>query len=103
MTPRKVDAVSLAPLHIVSRTAAAVLGGYAFVWGFTTLAIVAGMALGASYRNAQTTAYLLAFLVFLTVLLWAFASRSLVRVWMCLAGGGALMTGFAWLLARAAS
>jgi hypothetical protein len=90
--------VSTTSLHVISRIAAALLGGYAFVWGFTTLTIVVGLAMGARYGDAQTTAYLLAFLVFLTAFLWAFASRSLTRSWMLLAGGGALMTGLAsWL------
>jgi CHASE1-domain containing sensor protein len=40
-------------------------------------------------------------LVFLGVFLWAFSARSLARVWLVLAGGGALMTGAAWLVQRA--
>ncbi len=87
----------------VSRIAAAVLGGYAFVWGFTTLIISLGLALGSTYGDAQTMAYLLAFLVFLVVFLWAFAATRLARVWGVLAGGGVLMTGAAWLLAQAVS
>ena len=39
-----------------------------------------------------------AFLVFLVVFLWAFASSSVARVWAVLAGGGALMTLSAWLI-----
>ena len=87
-----------ASLQVVSRIAAALLGGYGFVWGFTTLGIVLGMAMGARYGDAQTTAYLLAFLIFLVAFLWAFAARSLAKVWLLLAGGGALMAGLAsWL------
>jgi hypothetical protein len=77
-----------------------VFGGYGFVWGFTTLGVVAAMAAGFTYGDAQTMVYLLAFLVFLAAFLWAFSARSLVRVFSVLAGGGALMTGAAWLLAR---
>ncbi len=70
------------------------------MWGFTTLGIVAAMAAGLSYGDAQTMIYLLAFLVFLAAFLWTFSARSMVRVWSVLAGGGALMTLVAWLLAR---
>jgi hypothetical protein len=88
------------PRHLVaSRIAAALLGGYAFVWGFTTLCIVVGMVAGATFGNTQTLAYLLAFLVFPVAFLWAFATRSLARAWVVLGGGGALMTGLAWMLA----
>jgi hypothetical protein len=86
------------PLHVVSRVAAALLGGNAFTWGFTTLGIVLAMAAGAAYGTAQTSAYLLAFLVFLAAFLWAFAARSAARVWAVLAGGGVLMTGLAALV-----
>jgi hypothetical protein len=90
--------MNAAPRIVVSRIAAALLGGYAFVWGFTTLGIVLAMAAGATYGTAQTSVYLLAFVVFLAAFLWAFAARSVARVWAALAGGGALMTGLAWLL-----
>ena len=87
-------------LVISSRIAAAVFGGYAFVWGFTTLGIVLQLAASVPYNEAQTLVYLLAFLVFLVCFCWAFAAASLARVWTVLAGGGAVMTGAAWLLAR---
>lgn len=92
---------NLSPRIIVSRIAAGLLGGYVFVWGFTTLFIMLAIAAGMTYGDAQTLAYLLAFLVFLTVFCWAFAAASLGRVWVVLAGGGGLMTGAAWLLSRA--
>ena len=85
---------------IVSRIAASLLGGYAFVWGFTTLSSMLLVAAGVPYGEAQTFAYLLAFIVFLTAFCWAFAAASLARVWAVLAGGGLVMTGAAWLLAR---
>jgi hypothetical protein len=85
-------------LHVASRVAASLLGGYAFVWGFTTLCVALGLLLGAAYDDARTLAQLLAFLLFLVCFCWAFAAASLARVWAVLAGGGALMTGLAWLL-----
>jgi hypothetical protein len=88
-------------LHIASRVAASVLGGYAFVWGFTALGIALGLAAGLAYSQAQTLAHLLAFLVFLACFCWAIAATRLVRVWAVLAGGGVLMTALAWALARA--
>ncbi len=81
-----------------SRIAAAVLGGYLFVWGFTALGIALGLAMGSTYGDAQTTMYLLAFIVFLIAFIWAFTSARLWRIWAVLAGGGALMTGAAWFI-----
>lgn len=85
-------------IHVLSRIAASLLGGWAFVWGFAALAIVGQVALGRPYNEAHTAAMLLAFLVFLTVFCWSFAAASLARVWVVLAGGALLMTGGAWLL-----
>jgi hypothetical protein len=85
-------------LSVPSRVAAGLLGGYAFVWGFTTLIIAVALAIGTDYHEAERLAYLLAFLVFLGVFLWAFASSRVLRVWLVLAGGGAAMTGAAWIL-----
>jgi hypothetical protein len=87
-------------LAIASRVAASLLGGYAFVWGFTSLGITLGAAAGMPYAEAQTLLYLLAFLVFAAVFCWAFAAASAARVWAVLAGGGGLMTLGAWLLMR---
>lgn len=83
---------------IVSRILAALLGGYAFVWGFSSLGIAGLAALGVDFHEAETGVLMLAFLVFLCVFLWAFASTSVARVWVVLAGGGGLMTLSAWLV-----
>jgi hypothetical protein len=86
--------------HILSRIAASLLGGYVFIWGFTTLGIALGLAAGMPYDEVQTLLYLLVFLIFLIVFCWAFAAASLARVWSVLGGGGAAMSGAAWLLSR---
>lgn len=89
------------PLSITSRVAASLLGGYAFVWGFTVLGIALLVLAGMHYHEAQTLVYLLGFLLFLTVFCWAFAAARVWKVWVVLAGGGAVMTGAAWLLTPA--
>ncbi len=78
--------------EITARCAAALLGGYGFVWGFVTLGITAGMALGMEYDQAWILVMMLAFVLFLAMFLWAFAARSLRRVYFVLIGGGAVMT-----------
>lgn len=85
----------------LSRIAAALFGGYAFTWGFTVLGIASLVALGVDFHEAETGVLILAFLVFLGMFLWTFATASLVRVWLVLAGGAAVMTGAAWALQRA--
>ena len=79
-------------LHVVLRVAAGLLGSYAFVWGFVSLTITAGVAAGAEYAEAHLLSSLLAFFVFLGCFCWAFVASSLPRVWLVLAGGGAAMT-----------
>ena len=85
---------------LVSRIIAAVAGGYAFVWGFTSLVIALGLQQGVDYDEARKLAYLLAFLVYLAMFLWAFSAQSLLRVWLVLGGGGAAMTAAAWWLVQ---
>ena len=87
--------------HIVSRVAASLLGSYALVWGCVVLGIALLAAAGLPYGQARTVAYLLAFLIFLACFCWSYAAASLARVWAVLLGGGAAMTGAAWLLTRA--
>lgn len=86
------------PEIVVSRVALGVLGGWAFVWGLVTFGTVALVGAGVGYHEALNFTYLLAFLLYLTVFCWAFATRDLARAWLILAGGAALMTGAAWLL-----
>lgn len=86
--------------QVGSRIAAAVLGGYAFTWGFTALGIAGLVALGVDFHEAETGMLLLAFLVYLSLFLWAFATASVMRVWVLLGGGAVLMTAAAWALQR---
>jgi hypothetical protein len=85
-------------LAVASRIAAALIGGWAFTWGFVTLAIAGLVALGQPYNEAHTAAMLPAFLVYLVALCWAVAAARLARVWAVLAGGAVLMTGAAFVL-----
>jgi hypothetical protein len=86
---------------VALRIAAGMLGGYAFTWGFIALAITSLFAARLDFHDAETLGTILGFIVFLVVFLWAFAARSVLRVWLVLAGGGALMAGAAWLVQRA--
>jgi hypothetical protein len=88
-------------LPIASRVAAALVGGYVFAWGFSSLVVALNLAAGGDFDEGVTLAYLLVFLVYLGTLLWAFGTSSLTRVWLLLAGGGAAMTGTAWALTQA--
>jgi hypothetical protein len=87
-------------LHVASRVAASLLGGYGFVWGFISLGTGLGVVAGMPYGDAHTLLQMLAFLVFLAGFCWAFTARSVLRVWLTFGGGGALMTLGAWLIAE---
>lgn len=82
--------------HLIARIAAALLGGYVFTWGFVSIGVVGLTASGVDFHDAETAVLMLAFLIFLFGFLWAFAARSVVRVWAVLAGGGGAMTFAAW-------
>ena len=85
--------------EILLRTAAGLLGGYAFVLGLVTLGIALGLMLGLPYDEVRTFFYLLAFLVFTAAFCWAFVVGSQQRAWLVLAGGGVGMTLAGWWLA----
>lgn len=55
-------------------------------------------AAGFAFHDAEGLASIAGFLVFLVLFLWAFAARSLGRLWAVLVGGAALMAGAATLL-----
>lgn len=87
--------------HLIARIVAAVLGGYAFSWGLVAIGMAGLYALGMPFHDAEHLSAMVALLVYLAVFLWAFAARSLPRVWLVLAGGGALMAGAASLVQSA--
>lgn len=95
------DRFNFGTFQIVARIAAALLGGYAFTWGFVAFGVAGLSAVGVDFHEAETAMLMLAFLPFLGVFLWTFACRSVVRVWAVLAGGGAVMTLTAWLIQQA--
>lgn len=90
--------VSHPRLHIALRIATALLGGYVFTWGFMALGMAGLFALGLEFHDAESLSAIVGILLYLAVFLWAFAARSLRRVWLVLAGGGALMAGAASLV-----
>lgn len=94
--------MTVSKLNIASRIVASLIGGYAFIWGLTAFGIVGLVAMNVDFHEAETGMQMLAFLAFLAVFLWAFATASLVRLWLVLAGGGILMTVAAWALQRVA-
>jgi hypothetical protein len=83
---------------VASRIVASLVGGYAFVWGLATLGWSLLLMAGVDFANARTSVMLLAFVVYLGAFLWAFAERSVARVWLVLGGGGVAMSVIAWML-----
>lgn len=78
-------------MQLSGRVAAAVLGGYAFAWGFIAACASLMFAAGMGFHDAEFLASLLGVLAFLVAFLWAFAARRLWVVWAVLAGGGAVL------------
>lgn len=81
---------------LLHRLALALLGGYAFAWGFVSLGMAGSVALGIDFHEAETALLLLVFPVYLSLFLWAFAAERLVRVWVVLVAGAVSMTAAAW-------
>lgn len=82
----------------LGRAGAAILGGYAFCWGFIALGVSGLYGLGMAFHDAETLSAILAFLAYLVAFLWAFGAGSQLRVWVTLVGGGAVMSGLAALI-----
>lgn len=86
------------PLLLCSRIAAAVVGGWAFTWGFIALGMASLFAAGMEFHDGEHLSNILGIALFLVMFLWAFSARSLRRVWLVLAGGGAAMAAAASLV-----
>lgn len=77
---------------LAARVFASLFGSYAFVWGASSLLIVAQVAGGIAWDEAWMVGMLVAFPGFLAVFLWSYGARSVLRVWVCLFGVGAATT-----------
>lgn len=86
---------SISRLDIVSRTLAAVLGGYAFTWGLVAFGMAAMVAADMEFHDAEHLSAIIGFLVFLTIFLTTFAARNMVRVWLVLVGGAVILAAAA--------
>lgn len=76
------------------------IASFGFTWGFVALGVAGTTALGADYHESERALMLLAFVVFLPLFLWAFASARPGRALLLLATGGAGMATAAWALQR---
>jgi hypothetical protein len=88
-----------AAVHVALRVTAAVAGGFGFTTASVALSAVAlpvlfGMARG----EAVLLSTMLGFILYLTLLLWAFAEPRAWRVWFVFLAGGAAAFGLSqWL------
>lgn len=91
-------------LSIFVRLVAAIGGGYAVAAGFSALLAVALVVARLMPRSeAVVLASMLAFLVYLALLVWAFTVRRLDRLCLVLALAGLGSWGSAWGLMRLAA
>lgn len=88
----------LRPLALVSRIAAAVLGGYVFCWGFVALGLSGLYRAGMGFHDAEHLSSILGVLLYLVVFCAVFAARRIARAWALLLGGAATMAGVASLI-----
>jgi hypothetical protein len=86
---------------ITLRTLAAILGGWLFTWGFVAAGTAALVGLGVAFHDAEQALLMLGLLLFLGLLLWCFAARSVLRVCTVVVGGAVVFNTAAWLLQRA--
>lgn len=86
-------------LMVASRVLAAVFGGYAFSAAWVALlSMVLAPLTGMARSDAVILASMLGFLIYLGVLIWAFAEVSVASIWAVLAGGAVLVYALMRLL-----
>ncbi len=86
------------PVEVVLRTVLALVGGYLLIRGLVSLYISVAVTLGVDYERARLFAMMVAFLFYLAVFLWAFATRHLWRAIALLSGAAVATTVVAQLL-----
>jgi hypothetical protein len=82
------------------RLIAAIPGGYALT--ATAVAALGGLLpmTGMARSEAVTLSTMSGFVLYLVLLIWAFAERRLARLWGGIVGGLAVCAGVLWLLPR---
>ncbi len=89
--------MNMGKLEILSRVAAALVGGYALASAATLLLAAV---LPQARAEAVLTATLFSFAVYTAAVVWVFAQHRLRRAWIGLLGLSALLGGLGLLLAR---
>jgi len=84
--------------RVTPRVLLAVVGGYWLSAGLAAL-FAAGLAVLMQDSEAVVLMAMLAFVVYLIVLLWAFAEARLGRLWVVLGGGALAVQILAWWVA----
>ncbi|MEH6539431.1 hypothetical protein [Halopseudomonas sp.] len=85
-------------LPLVSRVFAAIFAVFAFIWGVVSLGVVSLSAIGVDFHSAEQSMLMLGLLLYVGLFIWVFAVKSLLRIWLVLGLGAALMLSAAWLL-----
>lgn len=88
--------------RIASRVLAATVGAYAVTAGTAALvAVVMALAARTSRSDALIVGSVVGYLLFAFLMLWCFAERRLMRVWLVLAAAALGTHGLAMLIERA--
>lgn len=96
------DSTQAPRLRLAARVGAAVIGSYAFAWGFIAAAMALLFAAGMEFHDAEFLASALGLLLYLVVFLRAIAGRRHpARAWVLLVGGGALLAALGSLVQSA--
>jgi hypothetical protein len=81
-------------LAVLSRSIAAIVGGYAIA---SLSSVLMSLALPASRPEAVQTGLLLTIPIWVAVWIWAFSARRVVAVWRGLAGAAVVMGALAYI------
>ncbi|MEM6647235.1 MAG: hypothetical protein AAF730_13385 [Bacteroidota bacterium] len=90
-------------VHVTQRVLLAVVGGYLLTEAVVSLLAALLATLGMVRTEAVVLSMMLGFVIYLLLLLWAFAEQRLVRLWIVFGGGTALAMGAVYLAQTALS
>ncbi|MGP1717614.1 MAG: hypothetical protein ACTS9Y_10595 [Methylophilus sp.] len=101
ITAMKLSKLARYRLMVASRILAAIIGGYALT---SALSVLLALLLPVSRSEATLAATMLSFVLYAAVVLWVFAARSVMHIWLWLIGA-ALPSWLLcwWLMPGAAS